>query len=114
ELERIAGLKSELWGVNEPGDSPTPDYYQDFPENKQPLGRGLHAAGGVGFSGDGPLMIEPMAEYLESKDMPILVNHRVTGLIQNDQGEIIGVRAVVNNWDEQTLGGIATPAPDNE
>lgn len=94
ELKRIAGLVSGLWSLD--GENLMPDYYHQLPENKQPMGRGLVAAGGM----IGVNLITPLKEFFEEQEMPILVNHRVTALIQNDEGEIVGVRAEVNDWTE--------------
>lgn len=111
ELARIAGLESELWTA---GDDLFPDYYHMLPENKQPLGRGLKPTGSSGVSGAGRAMIEPMVEYLESQDTSILLNHRVIALVQNDDGEVIGVRAVINDWADPIVANLATPMPEDE
>lgn len=77
-----------MWQV----DTLPPDYADHLPENKVPRGRSLEPAKGAGSSEGGGSLASTMAEWLEDRDVPLLTDHRVTGLVMED-GKVIGVEA---------------------
>lgn len=69
-----------------------PDYFAELPENKAPYGRVLTAKSPPGsFEFPGLYLSEGMLQHLRSRDVPILLEHRVTDVVQNGRGEVIGV-----------------------
>lgn len=69
-----------------------PDYFAELPENKAPYGRVLTAKsppGSVEFPG--LYLSEGMLQYLRSRQVPILLGHRVTDVVRGSRGEVIGV-----------------------
>jgi len=70
-----------------------PDYVDHVEENKVLRGRGLapqNENGGVGF---GFHLINQMKAWIDSHDIEVLTNHRVTKIVLNDSKEMIGVIA---------------------
>lgn len=71
-----------------------PDYFAQLPENKAPYGRVLTAKSPPGsFEFPGLYLSEGMLEHLRRRGVPILLRHRVTELLKNARGEVIGVEA---------------------
>ena len=74
------------------------DYWDYAPENKAPQGRlvwtvprpNTNARGGAE-------LIAQMKDWLDKKNMPILLDHRVTKLILNSKKEVIGVEATTDD-----------------
>jgi 3-oxosteroid 1-dehydrogenase len=77
-----------------------PDYGSDFVENKTPRGRGLlpklpqtgdrGTAFGSSMLGGGAVLINAMVSWLKSREVPILLEHRVVELLR-DGRHVIGV-----------------------
>lgn len=74
-------------------DEPAPDYADHLPENKVPTGRALEPAVGSGSSEGGASLAKQLAAYLERIEMPILLDTRVTRIVRNAEGRVIGVEA---------------------
>lgn len=77
---------------------PVVDYYSDtpvspYPENKAPRGRALVAKTAAGKEGNGAELIDQLMAEVTKREIPVLVEHRVTKIIQNSQGQVIGVEA---------------------
>ena len=72
-------------------DIPAPDYLEHIPENKTPTGRPLAAIDDDGVFCWGWGMIAQMESYLTERRVPILTEHKVTGVIKDDSGRVIGV-----------------------
>ncbi len=89
-LRRIGALEVTQFNDRFGGEDPL-DYQSHMPENKTPRGRPLCPQGADGSQGGGPDMIRQLAAFLESKGVPILTDHRVTGLVTRD-GAVVGVR----------------------
>ncbi|HYH99858.1 FAD-dependent oxidoreductase [Hyalangium sp.] len=71
-----------------------PDYFAELPENKAPYGRVLTAKSPPGSTEfPGLYLSEGMLAHLRSRGVPILLRHRVTQVVKNLQGEVIGVEA---------------------
>jgi len=86
ELKVLEFNQFRLFTVNRP----SPDYGDHLPENKVPTGRCLAVSSG--HSG-GMVLTGKLASYLKSKNVPIMLNTRVTDLIQDAQGRVVGVVA---------------------
>jgi FAD binding domain len=69
-----------------------PDYFAELPENQAPYGRVLTAKSPPGsFEFPGLYLSEGMLNHLRSRNVPILLNHRVVDVVRNGRGEVIGV-----------------------
>jgi hypothetical protein len=68
------------------------DYQSHMPENKVPAGRPLCPRRPDGSQGGGIDLIEQLVRFLESRNVPLLTEHRVTRLIL-EQGVVAGVEA---------------------
>ncbi|HYC55971.1 MAG TPA: FAD-dependent oxidoreductase [Candidatus Binatia bacterium] len=90
ELDRIGALHSM------PADKPfgpMPDYFEEATEEKVPVDRRLWARKEDGSFGLGDEMMRQLKAALEKRQVPLLMGHRVTSLIRNVKGEVIGVEA---------------------
>jgi 3-oxosteroid 1-dehydrogenase len=73
-----------------------PDYYAEYPENAAPLGRSIRIrmpAGyrpGVGESG-GQVLLNHMTEAARTLGVEIITGRRVTELIRDEDGTVVGV-----------------------
>ncbi|HYH44800.1 MAG TPA: FAD-dependent oxidoreductase [Thermoanaerobaculia bacterium] len=71
-----------------------PDYHAELPENQAPYGRVLTAKSPPGsFEFPGLYLSEGMLAYLRRRGVPILLGHRVTRVLQNGAGKVMGVEA---------------------
>jgi 3-oxosteroid 1-dehydrogenase len=77
-------------------DHPAPDYADHLPENKVPAGRALEPAVGSGSAEGGGSLASQLAAYLKKKNMPMLMDTRVTRILKNAEGRVIGVEAEQN------------------
>jgi hypothetical protein len=77
-------------GYSEFPDFADPDYHADLPEDKAPYGRGINPDPEKGGSGAVPVQ---MQAWTDAHDVPLLLEHRVTGVYQNSAGEVVGVIA---------------------
>lgn len=75
-------------------DKPAPDYADHLPENKVPTGRALEPAVGSGSTQGGGSLASQMHAYLKAKAVPILTRTRVTRVIKDASGRVIGAEAV--------------------
>jgi succinate dehydrogenase/fumarate reductase flavoprotein subunit len=92
-LGEIGALKSTL---NLAADGqPFPDYFAELEVNKAPRGRGLapELPDQPGVGGAGAELIRQLQAYCEANSVPILLEHRVTAVVRNDNGEIVGIEA---------------------
>ncbi len=76
----------KMWGV----DIYPPDYADHLPENKVPRGRTLEPAVGAGSTEGGGSLAVTLAQWLESNGVPLLTDHRVTGLVKDGE-RVVGV-----------------------
>lgn len=74
-------------------DKPAPDYADHLPENKVPTGRALEPAVGSGSTQGGGSLASQMHAYLKAKGVPILTRTRVTRLVKDASGRVIGAEA---------------------
>ncbi|HEY7034077.1 MAG TPA: FAD-binding protein [Thermomicrobiales bacterium] len=82
-----------------PTDIGDPDYHAELPENKSPFGRLLLPDASNGRKGTIP---EQMQAWTDPKNVPVLTEHRVVGVFQNGQGEVVGVQ-VENNGTQLAI-----------
>lgn len=76
-----------------------PDYHADLPENKSPFGRLLLPDASKADSGTIP---QQMQAWTDQKNVPVLLEHRVVGVFQNSNGEVVGVQ-VENNGTQLAI-----------
>lgn len=74
-------------------DKPAPDYADHLPENKVPTGRALEPAVGSGSTQGGGSLASQMHAYLKAKGVPIMTRTRVTKLVKDSSGRVIGAEA---------------------
>lgn len=91
----IGALKS-IQEINWTG-KPQVDYMDHLPENKSIRGRVLYAMGPDGKMAYGGELIRQVKTWADNHGIPLLLNHRVTKILRNKKGEVIGVEAVTNN-----------------
>ncbi len=77
-------------GYSDEPDFADPDYHADLPEDESPYGRGINPDPDKGGSGALPVQ---MQAWTDAHDVPILLEHRVTGVFQNSEGAVVGVTA---------------------
>lgn len=80
------------------------DYWDYAPENKAPAGRLMWAtqlpnATGAPLRG-GAELIRQLADWLKSRQVPILLEHRATRLVLNDKREVVGVEATTDDGEK--------------
>ncbi|MDT0510052.1 FAD-binding protein [Novosphingobium sp. MMS21-SN21R] len=90
ELDAVQFKQFRLFQV----DKPAPDYADHLPENKVPTGRALEPATGSGSTQGGGSLASQMHAYLKAKAVPILTRTRVTRVIKDASGRVIGAEAV--------------------
>ncbi|GAB4142257.1 MAG: FAD-dependent oxidoreductase [Sphingomonadales bacterium] len=90
-LRSLGALKMREWRMWTI-DVSAPDYQSEMPENKVPTGRPLVAALDDGSTGQGSDLTSQLEAWLLARGVPVLTNHRVAKLIQED-GRVIGVEA---------------------
>ena len=77
-------------------DHPAPDYADHLPENKVPTGRTLEPAEGSGTSSGGGSIARQLIDHVKAKNVPVLLNTRVTRILKDETGRVIGVEAKQN------------------
>jgi len=77
-------------------DRPATDYLDHVPENKVPAGRALGPVTTDGGIGLGVHMMEQLHNAVETRDIPVLLDHRVVRLVLNDAGRVVGVEAEID------------------
>jgi succinate dehydrogenase/fumarate reductase flavoprotein subunit len=75
-------------------DRPATDYLDHVSENKVPAGRALGPIQADGSMGLGVELMAQLGAALEKRKLPILLNHRAAGLLQDADGRVIGVGAL--------------------
>src|SRR5690606_1221239 len=78
---------------------PAPDYHGQIAENGQIVGRQL-ATNVDGKNGSGAARIEFMAMYAEDNGAEIRTENRVTKIVRNEEGRVVGVHV-------ETADGVA-------
>jgi 3-oxosteroid 1-dehydrogenase len=69
-----------------------PDYFAELPENQAPYGRVLTAKSPPGsFEWPGVFLADGMIAHVRGRGVPLLPRHRVTQVLTNGRGEILGV-----------------------
>ncbi len=89
ELDAVQFKQFRMFAVNHPA----PDYADHLPENKVPTGRALEPAVGSGSSEGGGSLASQLAAYLKKKNMPMMLDTRVTRILKDADGRVIGVEA---------------------
>jgi 3-oxosteroid 1-dehydrogenase len=89
EIDAVQFKQFRMFGV----DKPAPDYADHLPENKVPVGRALEPAVGSGSSEGGGSLARQLAAYLEKKAIPIMLETKVTKIVKDESGRVIGVEA---------------------
>jgi len=74
-------------------DHPAPDYADHLPENKVPTGRTLEPAEGSGTSSGGGSIARQLIDHVKAKNVPVLLSTRVTRILKDETGRVIGVEA---------------------
>jgi 3-oxosteroid 1-dehydrogenase len=70
-----------------------PDYHMHLPEVNAPRGRQLFPHNTDGTRGDGQAFVTRLAELVQERGIPVRLEHRVIGVIVDDDGRVVGVRA---------------------
>lgn len=90
ELESSGAL------VSMPADKPfgaMPDYFEEATEDKEPVDRRLWPKKPDGSFGLGDEMVRQLKAAVEKRQIPTLMGHRVTTLLRNRAGEVVGIEA---------------------
>jgi 3-oxosteroid 1-dehydrogenase len=95
----IGALKS-IQEINWTG-KPQVDYMDHLPENKGIRGRVVYAVGSNGKMAYGGELVRQLKTWADTHGISLLLNHRVTKILQNDKAEIIGAEAVTE--ENQTI-----------
>ena len=88
------------------------DYMDHFEENLSPQYRTLHPDNGEGGAGGGGNMIGGYQAWTEENGVPIHLLHKVSQIVVNSSGEIVGVEVTVLPADGGTPE--ATPVSDDQ
>jgi len=89
ELDAVQFKQFRMFAV----DHPAPDYADHLPENKVPTGRALEPAVGSGSSQGGGSLAKQIAAYLRKNNVPIMLGTRVTKIVRDGSGRVVGVEA---------------------
>lgn len=84
-LDQIGALKSNMF-------VPWPDYAELVQENKAPRGRALCSMQADGTYGRGRELVRQLKAWVDGKKIPVLLRNRATGLVRNDNGEVVGLQ----------------------
>mgnify|MGYP001164624127 CR=1 FL=1 len=90
KLDEVGALPSKVFTSWD--GKPAPDYHGQIAENGQILGRQL-ATNVDGKNGSGADMIDFMSTYAEDNGADIRTEHRVTKIVRNEDGRVVGVHA---------------------
>ncbi len=90
-LEDIGALKT-IQEINWTG-KPQVDYMEMLPENKGVRGRLLYSMGADGKLAYGGELIRQLKTWADGHDIKLLLNHRVSRIVRNQKGEVVGVEA---------------------
>jgi 3-oxosteroid 1-dehydrogenase len=94
-LESIGALKA-IQEINWTG-QPQVDYMEILPENKGVRGRVLYSMGADGKMAYGGELIRQLKKWADGHDIKLLLNHRVTRIVRDQQGEVVGVVSSYQN-----------------
>ena len=92
-LESVSAVKT-LQEINWLG-RPQVDYQDHLPENKGIRGRVLYSKDADGKLGYGGELISQLKAWADGHGIPLLLNHRVSKIIREPDGTVIGVEATV-------------------
>jgi succinate dehydrogenase/fumarate reductase flavoprotein subunit len=70
-----------------------PDYHSTIPEASAPYGRTLQIDRGDGEMGKGDVLTEQFLAACKERGIPVLTGHRVDGVVVDEDGAVVGVRA---------------------
>jgi 3-oxosteroid 1-dehydrogenase len=105
-VSKLDAWKALMLEIYQPGGVLLPDYHAELPENKRPTHRMLQVKGRYP---DGPYvgdeLISQLTAALAARKIPLRTRHRVTDLIRNTAGEVVGV--ALKRGDEQGAAKIA-------
>jgi succinate dehydrogenase/fumarate reductase flavoprotein subunit len=82
----------EAFGVEVQQDARFPDYHMHLPEVNAPRGRELFPHNPDGTRGNGASFIARLAERVAERQIPVHLQHRVAGVIVDDDARVVGVR----------------------
>jgi 3-oxosteroid 1-dehydrogenase len=100
-LSDIGALKS-IQEMNWTG-KPQVDYMDHLPENKGIRGRVLYSEGPDGKMAYGSELIRQLKVWSDNKGIKLILNHKVSKIILNDNKEAIGVEVVTNENQKVTF-----------
>jgi succinate dehydrogenase/fumarate reductase flavoprotein subunit len=83
----------EAFGVGLEQDADFPDYHMHLLEVNAPRGRELFPHNPDGTRGNGATFMARLAELVAERQIPVRLQHRVAGVIIDDSGRVVGVRA---------------------
>lgn len=90
-VEKLADLKAL---DSMPADQPfgaMPDYFDPETSDAEPVDRRLWPRKPDGSFGLGGEMVRQLKEALVSREVPLLMGHRVSKILQNSEGEVVGI-----------------------
>ncbi len=82
---------------------PQVDYQEAIPENKLIRGRVLYTQDAKGQLAYGVELIRQMNAWAVAHDIPLLLDHRVTDIIQSSQGDVAGIEATTASGEVVAL-----------
>jgi succinate dehydrogenase/fumarate reductase flavoprotein subunit len=91
-LSGIGALKM-IQEINWTG-KPQVDYMDHLPENKGIRGRVLYSMDSEGKLAYGGEFIRQLKSWADTNKIPLYLNHRVTKILKNELGEVIGLEAL--------------------
>jgi len=100
-LRDIGALKS-IQEINWTG-KPQVDYMDHLPENKGIRGRVLYSEGPDGKIAYGSELVSQLKAWTDNKGIKLMLNHKVSKIILNDNKEVIGVEAVTSENQKVTF-----------
>ncbi len=101
-LRTIGVLDRHVLWINDAGEL-WPDYYAHLPENKAPRGRTMFPAHPDGTRGNGILFTDLLRAAVDSRKIPVLLEHRASRLVVNARGETIGLEATSRDGRPVTI-----------
>lgn len=90
ELEKAGAL------ISQPADKPfgaMPDYFEEATEDKEPVDRRVWPKKPDGSFGLGDEMVRQLKAAVEARKIQTLMGHRVTSIVRNKKGEVVGIEA---------------------
>lgn len=104
-LRAMDALESGTWipvqsDTGQPGLAP--DYYAQFPENKASRGRAM-VPSADGKTLGGTLLVAQLKRAIESRRIPVLLQHRAARLVLNSRGAIVGLEVTAEDGRTVTI-----------